>query len=162
MRQHYRVVFTKDIYNMSILTELTVSLLFALCLSNYLSASSFIQDVLSVVKAFFFHSYMKNLKLESSRDTYSLSSAGRLLSPAVWRCESYEPMVEGDTVTPSLLRSGLSLCGKSSCLVTFWLMDGQVRTITHTEACICQSPQTCKITIHYSHYPLGPSLCGSF
>lgn len=51
MHQHYKVVFKEDIYNMKILTELTVSLLFALRLSNYLSVTSFMHDVLSVVRA---------------------------------------------------------------------------------------------------------------
>lgn len=59
MHQHYKVVFTADIYNMNILSELTVSLLFALQLSNYLSATSFMQDVLSVVRASFIHTSLK-------------------------------------------------------------------------------------------------------
>lgn len=59
MRQHYKVVFADDIYNTKILAELTVSLLFALRLSNYLSAAAFIRDVLSVVRASFMHGSLK-------------------------------------------------------------------------------------------------------
>lgn len=79
MHQHYKVVFKEDIYNMKILTELTVSLLFALRLSNYLSVTSFMHDVLSVVRA---HEPLENFELESSRDTCSFGSAGQSFLPS--------------------------------------------------------------------------------
>lgn len=59
MHQHYKAVFIGDIYNRNILTELTLSLVFAQGLSNYLSAPFFIQDALSVVRALFIHSHSK-------------------------------------------------------------------------------------------------------
>lgn len=108
---------------MNILTELTVSLLFAQGLSNYLSVSFFIQNVLSVVRSSFIHSHSKNLKLESSCDTYSLCSAGAFSLPSgmeMWL--PYE--ARRDTVTPSFqVRAGcLSVERASALLHSDWWM----------------------------------------
>lgn len=100
MHQHYKVVFREDIYNMNILTELTVSLLFALCMSNYLSPSSFIQGVLCC-EDILHPQPLENLKLESSGDTYSRGSAGPSSLPSsmeMWM--SNEAGGGGDTVAP--------------------------------------------------------------
>lgn len=101
MHQHYKVVFREDIYNMNILTEPTVSLLFALCSSNYLSLSSFIQGVLCC-EDIRHPQPLENLKLESIRGTYSLSSAGPSFLPSsmeMWMSD--EDGGGQDTLTPS-------------------------------------------------------------
>lgn len=69
----------EDIYNITPLAEFTVSRLFALGVSNYLSVSFFMQNVLSAGRTSFTDSHSKNLNFQSGpRDTFSLSPAGRL------------------------------------------------------------------------------------
>ena len=98
MHQHYKAVFIEDIYNMNLLAELTLSLLFALGLSNYLSASFLIQDVLSVVRSSFIHRHSKNRKLESSGGRHNCL----VLPPSGMESDCLmRPDGRRDTVTPS-------------------------------------------------------------